>query len=71
MNEAEIIYQHFLNLEDKLKISIDDCDIIETNESKLNKAIEDTENRLKVKLKNGKCSKFLIKQISIHRLNIG
>ena len=67
----ETIYNHLCNEEEKRNISVDKTKITSVDFEKLNNCITDTKERLKIKLKTGQCSKFLIEQLSIHRANYG
>ncbi|MCD8440961.1 hypothetical protein LNI98_11895 [Tenacibaculum dicentrarchi] len=67
----EIIYEHLCNEEINRNISIDKTKNISIDYKELNSCIIDTEERLKIKLKTGQCSKFLIEQLAIHRANYG
>jgi len=72
MNEiSKKIYSHLSNEEINRNISIEKTEPILIDPTKIKECRTDTEERLKIKLKTGHCSKLLIEQLSIHRANYG
>lgn len=71
MEIQKVIYQHFIEQENKRFIYYDECKVSEVERANLESAILDTKNRLSIRLTKGKCSSLLLEQIARHRLNIG
>lgn len=71
MDIQQVIYNHFIEQENKRLIHYDMCKESEVERVNLDNAILDTINRLSIRLIKGKCSSFLTEQIARHRLNIG
>ncbi len=71
MRVQDIIFQHYVDQEKERIITLDKIREKEVVAEEFDLAIVDTEERLRCKLVNGKCSRLLIEQIARHRLNIG
>ncbi|MDY8137506.1 hypothetical protein [Aquimarina sp. 2201CG5-10] len=71
MEIEEAIYNYYLSQESARFIPESKCEKFEVSLNKFEEVYIDTEERLKMKLTNGKCSRLLKEQITRHRLNLG
>ena len=72
MNELRLIIYNHLNSEiDNLLIANDNVETFEYDVQLFQDAIEKVRERIKVKLKSGKCSEVLIEQLARHQSNLG
>lgn len=72
MNEIlKIIYKHLCNEENDRLITIEKTKPISISSTEYEEYRKDVIERLKIKLKTGVCSEFLINQLSIHKANLG
>jgi len=70
-NITKTIYENFSLLENQLLISNNDCELIAIDYDEMNKSKNYIKNHLKSILDKGKCSEFLIYQLSLHQNNYG
>ena len=69
---SKIIFEHLCQNEFNLNITLEKVELIPIDYEFLKSCINDTKERLKIKLsKGGICSELLIEQISLHRANYG
>jgi hypothetical protein len=72
MNQIlEIIYDHFCEQENNRLINIEKTEPISISSIEYEVVRKDIIERLKVKLKKGVCSDFLINQLAIHKAQLG
>lgn len=67
----EIIYEHFCEQENSRSITIEKTGSMSIDSIEYEEFKNDIKERLKVKLKTGVCSEFLINQVAIHKANLG
>jgi len=65
------IFAHYQSEMNKRRIEHRQFEEYIADENKYHDCIKDTEQRLKIKLKDGVCSKMLIHQLARHRCNLG
>jgi hypothetical protein len=72
MNQIlEIIYEKLCNEENDRLITIEKTEPISKSSIEYEEFRKDIKERLKVKLKTGVCSEFLINQLTLHKANLG
>ncbi|MDI6049005.1 hypothetical protein QLS31_04105 [Flavobacterium sp. XS2P24] len=72
MNQIlEIIYSHLCNEENYRLITIEKTEPTSISSYEYEEFRKDVKERLKIKLKTGLCSEFLINQLAIHKANLG
>jgi hypothetical protein len=72
MNQIlEIIYEHLCEQENDRLITIEKTEPISISLIEYEEFRKDVKERLKIKLKTGVCSEFLINQLALHKANLG
>jgi len=72
MNQIlEIIYEHFCEQENNRLITIEKTEPMSKGSTEYESFRKDIIERLKVKLKTGVCSEFLINQFTLHKADLG
>lgn len=71
MELQDLIYKHLSEQQSVRLIILDKTEKYFADDKEYQDCIRDTQERLKVKLHSGRCSKILVEQLAKHRCNLG